>query len=335
MQDRLGPNRANIGPIRLWGILHFVADAHQDDRQGGLRPGQGPQRAVLSRAHSRPRAGLHRILDHPFGPTIYPNELGWHRHRCPPVAIEIRRDQPAGLRQVDFGLLFYFAILTVANYGADHRGLGQLQQVGLARRPARLVADDELRGLDGPVAHGRVPRHGHPRARRTWSPGRLPTRAFWGVVVQPLAFLLFFVAAIAETKRAPFDLPEGEPEIIGYFVEYSGIRWGMFFLAEFIEIVFIAAVITTVFFGGYHVPFLYEDGFHIAGYSLPMVHWAVVLLQFAAFGAKVVFFCFLQLAIRWTLPRFRPDQLMQIGWKILLPLALLNIMVTALITLFM
>ncbi len=76
--------------------------------------------------------------------------------------------------------------------------------------------------------------------------------------------MLFFTAAIAETKRAPFDLPEGEPEIIGYFVEYSGMRFGMFFLAEFIEIVFLSAVMTSVFFGGWQFPFLYADGFHFA-----------------------------------------------------------------------
>src|SRR5678816_4788841 len=81
--------------------------------------------------------------------------------------------------------------------------------------------------------------------------------------------ILFFTAAIAETKRAPFDIPEGEPEIIGYFVEYSGIRWGMFFLAEFIEIVFISAVIATVFLGGWQVPFLDPDGIRIGGYIDP------------------------------------------------------------------
>src|SRR5205807_2787171 len=83
-----------------------------------------------------------------------------------------------------------------------------------------------------------------------------------------LAFLLFLTASIAETKRAPFDIPEGEPEIIGYFVEYSGIRWGMFFLAEFIEIVFISAVIATVFLGGWQVPFLEIDGFHFDHFGL-------------------------------------------------------------------
>jgi NADH-quinone oxidoreductase subunit H len=118
----------------------------------------------------------------------------------------------------------------------------------------------------------------------------------------------------------------------------------MFFLAEFIEIVFISAVICTIFFGGYQVPFLDADGFRIGGYMaqvgdhwistggwfLGLPHGIVVLLQFLAFGAKVVFLCWFQLMVRWTLPRFRADQLMNLGWKLLLPLSLANIMVTAL-----
>jgi NADH-quinone oxidoreductase subunit H len=153
----------------------------------------------------------------------------------------------------------------------------------------------------------------------------------WGVVVQPLAFLLFFTAAIAETKRAPFDLPEGEPEIVGYFVEYSGLRFGMFFLAEFIEIVFVSAILVTVFFGGWHVPFLAADGWHFPFINVQSLwpHGLVVLVQVIVWTMKVLFFCWLQLLIRWTLPRFRPDQLMSLGWTKLLPLALLNIMITA------
>ena len=168
--------------------------------------------------------------------------------------------------------------------------------------------------------------------------------------VHDRAFLLFFTAAIAETKRAPFDIPEGEPEIIGYFVEYSGMRWGIFFLAEFIEVVFISAVVASVFFGGWQVPFLDVDGFRFGGEVQQItddghVHNVTVaarsaaaaprrvLLQFAAFGLKVVLLCWFQLAVRWTLPRFRADQLMKLGWKLLLPLALANIMITALVKL--
>jgi NADH-quinone oxidoreductase subunit H len=109
------------------------------------------------------------------------------------------------------------------------------------------------------------------------------------------------------------------------------MRFGMFFLAEFIEIVFLSAVMTSVFLGGWQFPFLYADGFHLLGWVAYLPHWAVVLIQFLAFGGKVVFFCWLQLAIRWTLPRFRPDQLMALGWKKLLPLSLVNVMVTALL----
>jgi NADH-quinone oxidoreductase subunit H len=167
----------------------------------------------------------------------------------------------------------------------------------------------------------------------------------WLWLWQPLGLVLFVTAAIAETKRAPFDIPEGEPEIIGYFVEYSGIRWGMFFLAEFIEIVFISAVIATVFFGGWQFPFLDADGFRIGGYVdavthistggwfTPLPHGIVALLEFAAFGGKVILLSGFQLLLRWTLPRFRADQLMNLGWKLLLPLSLANIMVTALIKL--
>jgi len=172
----------------------------------------------------------------------------------------------------------------------------------------------------------------------TLEPGAMvawQTQHTWGVIVQPLAFILFFTAAIAETKRAPFDLPEGEPEIVGYFVEYSGLRFGMFFLGEFIEVVFAAAIIVTVFFGGWDVPFLDYNGWHFdfIGLESPWPHGLVVLTQVGFWTLKVVFFCWLQLLIRWTLPRFRPDQLMRLGWTKLLPLSLLNIMITALVIL--
>ena len=202
--------------------------------------------------------------------------------------------------------------------------------MGLALMGAFLVT--------GSLEPGWIVTHG---ANSSLSPAN-PLNWLW--LWQPVGLLLFLTAAIAETKRAPFDIPEGEPEIIGYFVEYSGMRWGMFFLAEFIEIVFISAVIATVFFGGWQVPFLDPDGFRIGGYLdsnhvstsgwvLHLPHGIVVLLQFLAFGAKVVLLSMFQLLIRWTLPRFRADQLMNLGWKLLLPLALANIMVTAVIKL--
>ena len=156
----------------------------------------------------------------------------------------------------------------------------------------------------------------------------------WGIFTQPLAFFLFFTAMLAEAKRLPFDAPEGESEIIaGYFMEYSGMRYAAFMLAEYIAIVTIGALCATLFFGGYHVPWLHGDGFHLFGAFLAVPVWLVALLQVLAFGFKVIFFCWLVIILRWTIPRFRFDQIMELGWKKLLPLSLGNIVVTALVLL--
>jgi NADH-quinone oxidoreductase subunit H len=152
----------------------------------------------------------------------------------------------------------------------------------------------------------------------------------WGIVVQPVAFFIFLTAALAETKRAPFDLPEGESEIIGYFVEYSGMKFGMFLMTDFIETVMVAALATTLFLGGWQVPYLMPDGFHFPwGSELLVSNWVYVLLGVGSFSIKVVAFCWVFMQLRWTVPRFRYDQLMSLGWKGLFPLAILNIIVTA------
>jgi NADH-quinone oxidoreductase subunit H len=155
----------------------------------------------------------------------------------------------------------------------------------------------------------------------------------WGIFLQPLAFLLFFTAAVAETKRIPFDLPEGESELVaGYHVEYSGGKFLMFFAGEFAEIVTAAGLMTTLFFGGWQVPYLMRDGFHFPWGGIWLLpHLGVVSLQVAAFSVKVLFFCWLQILLRWTVPRFRYDQVMRLGWKMLLPLALLNVTITAIV----
>jgi NADH-quinone oxidoreductase subunit H len=351
MQDRLGPNRANIGPIRLKGILHFVADAlkmifKEDFIPANVHRGLFALAPILALA---PVLIAFAII--PFGPTIYPHQV---TSVVDPFALAADAGAPQfanairlQIFAIDFGLLFYFAILTLANYGGTIAGWASYNKwalLGGLRSSSQMMSYEVAMGLAlmgaflvaGTLEPGHIAAHG---VRADMSPSN-PFNWLW--LWQPIGLLLFFTAAIAETKRAPFDIPEGEPEIIGYFVEYSGMRWGMFFLAEFIEIVFISAVITCVFLGGYHFPFLDPDGFRIGGYldpngvwtsgtTLHLHHWVVVLIQFATFGAKVVALCWFQLMIRWTLPRFRADQLMNLGWKLLLPLALANIMVTALV----
>jgi NADH-quinone oxidoreductase subunit H len=157
----------------------------------------------------------------------------------------------------------------------------------------------------------------------------------WGILVQPVSFLLLLTAAMAESKRIPFDVPEAESELVaGYFTEYSGGKQAVFMMTDFAEVVLAAVLVTLFFFGGWQVPWLYRDGFHFPGLHgafLRLPNYVVAILQIIAFWAKTVFFCAFQILIRWTLPRFRYDQLMQFGWKGLVPAGLLNLIVTALV----
>ncbi len=142
----------------------------------------------------------------------------------------------------------------------------------------------------------------------------------WNVFLQPLGFIIFLVSSFAETNRTPFDLPEAEPELVGGFnTEYSGMKFGMFFLAEYANVATASAFITLVYFGGWQLPF--DIGLEAGSIALALV-------QFGCFLAKVIFFILFFIWVRWTVPRFRYDQLMNLGWKVLLPLAILNVIIT-------
>ncbi len=150
----------------------------------------------------------------------------------------------------------------------------------------------------------------------------------WGIFKAPIAFIVLFAVGMAETKRAPFDLPEAESELVsGYFTEYSGMKFLLFWMGEFAEIALFSLLFSLLFFGGWHVP----------GLPSPQGVWPwwLAILGHGVLMAKVIFFCVLQIVIRWTLPRFRFDQLMGLGWKILLPLSLVNLMATAAIVIWM
>jgi NADH-quinone oxidoreductase subunit H len=153
----------------------------------------------------------------------------------------------------------------------------------------------------------------------------------WGIVYQPFAAILFLVAAIAENKRIPFDLPEAESELIaGYYTEYSAMKMGLFLFAEVIEIAIVGALFTTLFLGGYNLPFMFDAGFALpGGHTVELPHAAVVLIQLGVFLAKVMIVCSFQILVRWSLPRFRYDQLLRFAWKFMFPLALANLVATA------
>jgi NADH-quinone oxidoreductase subunit H len=148
----------------------------------------------------------------------------------------------------------------------------------------------------------------------------------WNVLYQPLGFLIFIICSFAECNRTPFDLPEAENELIGgYHTEYSSMKLGFYLFAEYINMFISSAIMATLFFGGYDMPFVNEANFS------PNI---AALIGIAALLGKVAFFLFLFMWVRWTIPRFRYDQLMNLGWKILIPLALLNMLGTGAIILF-
>ena len=151
----------------------------------------------------------------------------------------------------------------------------------------------------------------------------------WNIFRQPLGFLIFLICAFAETNRTPFDLPEAENELIGgYHAEYSSMKLGFYLFSEYINMFLSSAVMATLFFGGYDIPFV-NDAALVEKIGM---NWTA-LLEFAALFIKILCFIFLFMWVRWTVPRFRYDQLMNLGWKILLPLALFNMLATGAISL--
>jgi len=326
MQDRIGPVRANIGRLRLKGLLHPIADALKLLMKEDFIPPQA-SRAVFVIA---PILALVPVLTVfaviPFGPTVCLDQLSAvdpNTAVCHAEALQIAN--------IDVGLLFIFAIASLGVYGTALAGWASFNNYGLLgglRASSQMLAYEITMGMaviGTLLVFGTLEPMAIVREQRTLLE--------WGIFRQPLGFILFFFAAIAETKRAPFDIPEGESEIVGYFVEYSGTRFMTFYLGEFIEIVFVGCIVTTLFFGGWQLPGLADRGLALFGWESPLPHWAVAALRMGTFFFKVFVICFLQLAIRWTLPRLRFDQLMRLGWKGMLPASILNVVATAVIIL--
>ncbi len=319
MQDRIGANRASILGIRLWGLFHPLADAVKMFTKEDFIP-QGADRLLHTLApFLSVFFALVAFAGIPFGDRLV---VGGR-------VVELQ------MAKIDAAVLYIFAMLSLGIYGVILAGFASRNNyafMGGLRASAQMLAYEITLGLTivGVVMiFGTLDLQEIVRAQGRMLWGVIP---LWGVVLQPLAFILFLTAALAQTKRVPFDLPEGESEIIGYFVEYSGMKFGMFFMTDFIETVMVACLATTLFFGGWQIPFLLPDGFHFPwGAWWALAPWAYVLLGVASFSLKVIAFCWLFMAIRWTLPRFRYDQLMRLGWRILFPLSLANVAVTGLI----
>ena len=339
IQDRIGANRASIFGFAGMGLINtLVADPIKFLTKEDFIPPAGDRFLHTLAPCLALFPALVTFAVIPFGDVLQIGE-------------RVINLQVANL---NVGILYIFAMTSLGVYGlviGAWASNNKFSLLGGVRGSAQMISYEVALGLSVIgilMVYGSLDLQEIARSQgtliRDWLPeswtflkvavGWLPA---WGIFLQPLAFLLFFTAAIAETRRIPFDLPEAESELVaGSHVEYSGGKFLMFFAAEFAEIVTVAALVTTLFFGGWQVPYLMRDGFHFPwGGSVLLPHLAIVLLQVGAFTFKVLLFCWLQILLRWSVPRFRYDQVMRLGWKMLLPAALVNVMITAFVILFM
>jgi NADH-quinone oxidoreductase subunit H len=319
MQDRIGANRASVFGLRLFGLFQPFADAIKMLFKEDFVPSFS-QRLLhgLAPALSFFFVAVTMVAI-PFGDAIH----------------LFGRRIPLQVVDLNAALLFVLAMLSLAIYGILISGWASRNRfalIGSLRGAAQLISYEVALGLAlvGPIMvfpSLRLSRIVEFQGGLLF--GFLPK---WGVFLQPLAFAVFFLAGMAETKRVPFDMPEGESEIIGFYTEYGGLKFGLFMFTDFLEVIFLAALSTTLFFGGWQVPWLGAGGFVFPwGGGLKLAPWTVTLLQVLGFNLKVFFFCWLQVLLRWTYPRFRYDQLMDFGWKVLVPLGVVNLLVTGLV----
>ena len=298
MQGRIGPNR--VGPK---GLLQPLADGVKFLTKEDIIPdGVDKPIFILSPAIVLIPA-LMTFAVIPFGSNI--SLFG--------------RNISLQVADINVGILYILALTSVGVYGivlAGWSSNNKYSMLGGLRSAAQLISYELAMGLaivsiillDGSLKLNDIV---------SSQQGSLFS---WYIFKQPLAFLIFLIATYAETNRLPFDMAEAEQELIGgYHTEYSSMKFAMFFMAEYANMITAAALTVTLFFGGWDIPFVDESSLGLVG----------GLLSILSFIVKMGFFLFLFIWTRWTFPRFRYDQLMKLGWKVMLPLALLNIFITA------
>ena len=326
MQDRIGANRASIFGIRAMGLLHPLADAVKMLTKEDFMPTHADRLLFTLAPFVSVFFALAAFASIPFGDTL---TVAGRTIELQAVTLNV-------------GILYVLAMLSLGVYGLMMAGWASANNYALlgGQRAAALMISAEIAigaSLMGVVmVYGSLNMQDIPRAQGqpllpqffgSWIPA-------WGILTQPLAFVIFLTAGIAATKRIPFDMPEGESEIIGYFVEYSGMKFGMFAMADFLETVVIAGMSTALFLGGWQIPYLQSGGFAFPwGQSVALPALVVTVLQVGAFLTKVVVMIWFLMLVRWTLPRFRYDQAMRLGWLGLFPLCILNLVVTAMVLL--
>ncbi|MBI4810373.1 MAG: NADH-quinone oxidoreductase subunit NuoH [Ignavibacteriales bacterium] len=226
------------------------------------------------------------------------------------------------IANVNIGILYILALTSLGVYGLTLSGWSSNSKyplLGGIRSSAQMISYELSMGLSiiGVIMiAGSLQLDKIVEVQAAWR---------WNIVLQPIGFITFVVAAFAETNRLPFDLPEAEPELVaGYHTEYSGMKFAMFYLAEYANTFVSSALITTLFLGGWQVPFVH---------SLGLSDFWISIIQVLGFLTKTIILVAFFIVIRWTIPRFRYDQLMNLGWKFMLPIAILNLLVTGLVIL--
>ena len=322
MQNRTGPNR--VGPF---GLLQSVADAVKFIFKEDLVPAHVRKWYYLIAPGLCVVPAFITFAVVPFGPMIDVQGTT--------VALQ--------LASMNVGFIFAISVSSLAVYGiivASWASNNKYSMLGGLRSTAQMISYELAMGLSlvsviltfdsVDLMHIAQTQGGSLQ----FFGMNVPFLPNWGIFIQPLAALIFIVAAFAETNRLPFDLPEGESEIVaGYHLEYGGMKWSLFFMAEYAHMLTASGLIVTFFLGGWQAPGA-EWLISQFGLSEQMAYWGLVVAQVLTFWLKVILFMLFFIVIRFTLPRFRYDQLMWLGWKVLVPFSLANIVITALVIAF-
>ncbi|MBP6513986.1 MAG: NADH-quinone oxidoreductase subunit H [Steroidobacteraceae bacterium] len=340
MSDRIGANRAYVRlpytQIKLvWlGLFHGLADGIKMMVKEDFKPVTYDRVAYALGPWVVFTPVMLVFAVVPFGGQLIPASLfdpgsaigAWFGDRT--YQLQIAR--------LDAGLLVVFAFSGLTIIGTMLAGWSsnnKFSLLGAVRAGAQMISYELVMGmtvLGLILVYGTVDLVDIVKAQSGMIGGALPA---WGIVYQPFAAVLFLTAAQAENKRIPFDLPEAESELVaGFYTEYSAMKMGLFMFAEFIEIAIISALFVTLFLGGPNLPWMSDAGFSLpGGHLIALSHGTVIALQLVFFLVKVMLICSFLILVRWSLPRFRYDQLLKFAWKFMFPLALVNLTVTTIV----
>ena len=306
IQDRRGPNRA--GPF---GLLQPVADGLKLFMKEEIIPTASSKFLFIAGPALAMITALMTSAVIPWAPSV--RVFG--------------RDINLQIADINIGMLYVFGVVSLGVYGIMIGGWASNNKFSLLaaiRGASQMISYELAMGLSLIallMMTGSL--------RLSVIVGQQSEGMFnWNVIYQPLGFIIFFICALAECNRTPFDLPEAENELnFGYHQEYSSMKLGFYLFAEYINMFISGVVMSTLYFGGYDIPFVNE-----ANWGNP---WWVGLVGFLVLMTKALLFVFVFMWIRWTIPRFRYDQLMNLGWKGLIPLALVNMVITAVVILWL